>query len=198
MEAFRYGSAPMVPQNFETISLNGSERAVDVPHHHLQPKGLPPRPPSMSRMPRGPPHPPSAPPPRRHAQQPIRPPPPPYPVAAKPNYPAVPLIQPHRPPPPPYPGLSLKERPSSLATDDFVPQETSTPKSERAFSPRFPIEENGIASAIVERDERAEKTASLYENVDELMSLAQNAPDAVSNGEPRSRDSTVWYEYGCV
>lgn len=92
------------------------------------------------------------------------------------------------------------ERPTSLTTDDFLPQETSTPKSERAFSPRFPIDENGVEPATVERDERAQKTASLYENVDELLSaIVHNAPDAVTNGgQPRSRDSTVWYEYGCV
>jgi hypothetical protein len=38
---------------------------------------------------------------------------------------------------------------------------------------------------VIDRDERAIKAMSIYENVQQLI-------------EPKANDSTVWYEYGCV
>uniref|UniRef100_A0A914EP54 Uncharacterized protein n=1 Tax=Acrobeloides nanus TaxID=290746 RepID=A0A914EP54_9BILA len=179
----------------DVVSLNGSERAVDVP---TPIRDLPPRVPSHHSISS------SKPPPPPPARAPV---PPPYPAAAKP--PAMPRLM-HsstnssitsissiRHPPPPYPGRI------ATPTGPFIPQETSTPKPHPQPSPtpsnqtttRTNVLASVAAKLAIDREPeeipdpeiRKEKAMSVYENV-----------NGDTSSEPKKDGSTVWYEYGCV
>ncbi|KHN81455.1 Daple-like protein [Toxocara canis] len=154
----RHKTPPIPVSDEDGISLCGSERAVDVP---TPTRSLPPRPPTRTPVhgkPRAP-----------------RPPPPPY----NPKGSKATANTPSKPPPPPYPG-----RPATPSNGvEFVPQDTSTPKSDRDSSSSSVVAEGERREVIRDKEERQQKVMSVYENVD--------------CNEP-STANTVWYEYGCV
>ncbi|VDD86886.1 unnamed protein product [Enterobius vermicularis] len=137
----------------ELISLHGSERGIDVWSPTAQNHSLPPRPPA-----------------RHSSGKAGRPPPPPYNPATRfsKTLPTSPK------PPPPYPGRCT----TPPRRCDFKPQDSSTPKSEVDT-----VVGEGESRLIVRnKEERAQKALSIYENVD----------------CDQKNGSTLWYEYGCV
>ncbi|MFH4978110.1 hypothetical protein AB6A40_004819 [Gnathostoma spinigerum] len=146
--------------NHDIISLCGSERAVDVPY---QSRALPPRPPSRPNS-------------SNSASVSRRPPPPYNPNLKSHSTPSTAS----KPPPPPYPGRT--STPNGPPPCEFLPQDASTPKSERDCSSPRVVEEGERREVIRDKEERAQKAMSIYENVD---------CDA-------KNESTVWYEYGCL
>ncbi|VDK61808.1 unnamed protein product [Onchocerca ochengi] len=133
-------TVPLNERSIDVVSLNGSERGVDVPSPI---HSLPPRPPSRSISI------------DRSSQN--RPPPPTY---QSKNCIIQPAVS-NKPPPPPY--KSRVMTPTKQITE-FSPKATSTPKLEHSESEPCPEDEK--RSAVCDRTERNEKTRSIYENVD--------------------------------
>ncbi|VDO29828.1 unnamed protein product [Onchocerca flexuosa] len=162
-------TVPLNERSIDVISLNGSERGVDIlsPIH-----SLPPRPPSRSNSI------------GRFSQN--RPPPPTY---QSKNCIKQPAVSNKPPPPPPYKSRvmvrlseNLRKTPTKQITE-FSPKATSTPKLEHSESEPCSEDER---STVCDRTERNEKTRSIYENVDH------------SDISVKAEIGTVWYEYGCV
>uniref|UniRef100_A0A0R3S1J8 Uncharacterized protein n=1 Tax=Elaeophora elaphi TaxID=1147741 RepID=A0A0R3S1J8_9BILA len=134
-------TAPLNERSIDVISLNGSERGVDIPSPvHT----LPPRPPSRSNS-------------AGHSAHNRLPPPPTY---QSKNCIKQPTVS-NKPPPPPYKGRVM---PPTKRTTEFPPKEASTPESEHNKSALYPEDEK--RNVIRNKAERNEKTISIYENVD--------------------------------